>query len=120
MNLSEVMKHVLNTCEIKYNGVTISKELIIKAFGDFLSQTIDKKNHNTGLVMHTGSVCFDVLMVTFAAITNLVSNQTNTEDVIGSLNEGDIVLYGGTKKERYVYEGIIDGKQIKLQTFYLQ
>lgn len=112
MELSDVMKHVLKTCDIKYNGMIISRELIIKAFGDYLSQTIDKNNHNAGLVMHTGSVCFDVLMVTFAAITNLISNQMNTEDVLESLNVGDIVLYGVSKKERYIYEGIVDGKSI--------
>ena len=111
-SLSKTMQHVLQTCDIELYGKVVSKELLVKTFGDFLAQTIEKKNHNVGMIMHTGSICFDVVAVTFAAITNLVSNNTNVDDTINSFVSGDIVLYGTKKKERYEYVGIIDGSEI--------
>ena len=58
------MYRVFEKCEIQIEGQTISKELLLKTFGDFSTQTIAKRDHNIGLVMHTGSLCFDVVLIT--------------------------------------------------------
>ncbi len=110
--VSEVMRNILNKCEISVNGDTFSKETLIRAYGEFLSQTMEKKKHNVGVVIHSGSLCFDALIITYAAITNLLFNQTSTGDVLESLNIGDIVLYGSNKKERYIFDGYVDGQKL--------
>lgn len=108
----EIMYQVFEKCEIQIEGQTISKELLLKTFGDFLTQTIAKRDHNIGLVMHTGSLCFDVVLITYATILNLISNKVETVDIISSFSEGDTVLYGQPKKCRYIFMGFIDGSEI--------
>lgn len=108
--VSDAMRNVLNKCDIAVDGNTFSKEVLIRAYAEFLSQTVEKRKHNVGVVLHSGSLCFDALIITYAAITNLMFNQTGTGDVLESLRVGDIVLYGSKKKQRYIYEGYVDGE----------
>ena len=109
-DVSSAMRNVLNKCEISVDGNIFSKEVLIQAYADFLSQTMEKRKHNVGVVLHSGSLCFDALIMTYAAITNLMFNQTSTGDMLESLSVGDIVLYGSKKKQRYIL-----GKLMKLQ-----
>lgn len=109
---TEIMEMVLKKCDIMLDGKIISKELLIQSFASFLSQTVGKRKHNVGIVMHTGSVCFDVLALTYAAIINLITNETGSNEIINSMQLGDVVLYGEKKKERYVFDGKIDGRYI--------
>ena len=108
----EILYRVFEKCEIQIEGQTISKELLLKTFGDFLIQTITKREHNIGLVMHTGSICFDAVLITYATVLNLVLNKIATGTVVNSFSDGDIVLYGQSKKSRYVFKGFIDGSEI--------
>ncbi len=108
--VSDAMRNVLNKCEISVDGNIFSKEMLIRAYAEFLSQTMEKRKHNVGVVLHSGSLCFDALIITYAAITNLMFNQTSTGDVLDSLSEGDIVLYGSKKKQRYIFSGYVDGE----------
>lgn len=84
----EIMYRVFEKCEIQIEGQTISKELLLKTFGDFLTQTIAKRDHNVGLVMHTGSLCFDVVLITYATILNLISNKAETGNMVNSFSDG--------------------------------
>ena len=81
---TEIMEMVLKKCDIMLDGKIISKELLIQSFASFLSQAVGKRKHNVGIVMHTGSVCFDVLALTYAAIINLITNETGSDEVINS------------------------------------
>lgn len=110
--IDEIICQVFSECEIQLEGQTISRELILKTFGDYLTQTIDKNEHNIGLIMHTGSVCFDSMLLMYAAILNLISNKVETEDVINSISIGDTVLYGHAKKKRYEFKGFVDAADI--------
>ncbi len=125
MKIKKVMNNIFEKCDICFEGNLISKEKLIIAYRDFLSKTIDKENHNIGIVYHTGSICFDVVAVVFASIINLITNETDTEDVISNLKIGDKVLFDN--KIRCVFDGIIEdgakyfnnkdyvGKYIKLK-----
>lgn len=110
--VSEAMRNILNKCEISVDGNVFSKEMLIRAYAEFLSQTMEKRKHNVGVVLHSGSLCFDALIITYAAITNLMLNQTSTGDVLESLSIGDIVLYGAKKKQRYIFNGYVDGETL--------
>lgn len=108
----EILSHILENCEVQVKGQTISKEQLLKTFGDFVAQTITKREHNIGLIMHTGSICFDALLIVYATVMNLITNKTDTNDMINSLSDGDTVLYGETKKSRFVFRGFVDGSNI--------
>lgn len=109
-NVSETMLNLLNQCEISLNGDVFSKEKLMQTYADFLAQTLEKRTHNLGVVLHSGSICFDALIITYSAITNLLFNQMSISDLVEMLEVGDIVLYGNTKKQRYVFEGFVDGE----------
>lgn len=112
------LKKIIEKCKILYKDQCISEPPILQAYIRYLSLAHRRDEHNVGVILHTPSICFDVLAITFSAIINLISNETSTGDFLESLSEGTMVLYKGEKKiERYRYEGreIRKGKEyIKL------
>lgn len=108
MHVSEIMRSVLGKCEILLESNVFSHEELIKSYIEFLSSTYEKKEHNIGVILHTGSACFDAMLLTYAAISNLLENEFDVEEFILSLSTGDLVLY---KNKRYEFEGIkvLDG-----------
>lgn len=109
------IREILKKIKIQIDGQTISKEQLLVVFGNYLIQTLSNSNHTVGLVMHTGSICFDAILVTYVTLLNLISNKAETEDVINSFSEGDVVLYGAKKKSRFVFEGFIDGADLGVE-----
>lgn len=103
MTPKEKMKQVISKINCSYDNNLISKEYLINVYEEFLCNTFSGKIHNTGIVLHTGSICFDVISLVFAAISNIVLNDNNVENVLGSISNGDIVTYN---KHRYIYRGI--------------
>ena len=104
------MDRIFEKCEIQIEGQTISKELLLKTFGEFLTQTMDKREHNVGLVMHTGSICFDVVILIYATMFSLLSNKIRTGNIISLFSDEDIVIY--KKNKRYKFKGFYDGNEI--------
>ena len=105
MNAIEAISKIIDNCDILLNGEVFSKELLMRTFAEFLSVTTEKDTHNTGFVLHTGSICFDALALAYSLATCLVYNDAQAKDVIRSLNKGDAVLYGKKKKSRYIFRG---------------
>lgn len=112
-SIRSVMKKIIEKCDVCINGNVISKELLIKTFSEFISSTIEDKHHNIGIVLHTGSICFDAILIAYAAISNILYNETDATDLIRSLHIGDLVLcYNGskgkTKPSKWVFEGFVN------------
>ena len=101
MNLKDAMENLIQNCEICFEGNVISREKILRAYLKYFINTADKLKHNVGVVLHTGSIAFDVIAVTYAAISNLILNSTSSRDVLEDLDVGDMVLYGDQKRSRY-------------------
>lgn len=111
--IREVMNKIITSCDVCIDGNIISRELLLETFADFIVSTIEKEKHNVGIVLHTGSVCFDAIMLACAAVSNLLYNQTNASDIISQLIPGDIVLYynsnkSNSKAQRYIFKGFVD------------
>lgn len=100
------LKLVTEKCKIFYKEQLISTPPLLQAFIRYISITFNRREHNIGIIQHTDSICFDILLITFSAFINLLSNSSSTEDFLLGLKPGDMVLYQtGKKIERYVYEG---------------
>ena len=91
-SIRNAMKRIIDKCDVCIDGNVISKELLIKTLSGFISSTIEDKCHNVGIVLHTGSICFDAILLAYAAISNILYNETNAADLIHSLRDGDVVL----------------------------
>ncbi len=92
-SVSTVLQRIIDRCDICLDGNVISRELLMSAQSRFVAETIAKDKHNVGVVLHTGSVCYDVIMIAYAAVSNILFNQSDPESVVQSLNPGDLVLY---------------------------
>lgn len=103
MKAKKLVDNVIRNCDFIYQGDLISKEELLRAYGKFLGETFEKEQHNISIVLHTGSICFDIVTVIFAALSNLVLNDNNVKNVLDSLNVGDMVTFKGAN---YIYKGI--------------
>ena len=92
------INEIFSKCKIAIEGNVISNETLMKYFSGYLSTASEKDEHNTGFVLHTGSICFDALAIVHAAITCMIYNESDTDDIISSLRPGDLVLYTPEKR----------------------
>lgn len=111
--IREAMNKIIKSCDVCIDGNVISQELLLATFSDFILSTIEKEKHNVSIVLHTGSVCFDAIILACAAVSNLLYNQTNANDIISQLIPGDVVLYynsnkSNSKAQRYTFKGFVD------------
>lgn len=104
-SISHYMKKILERCEICLDGCVISQELLMRAFLSFISKTIEKDRHNINIVLHTGSVCFDAVLLSYIAISNILYNETDPIELVHSLAPGDLVMY---QKQRYEFMGFVN------------
>lgn len=102
MNNTNLMKHVIEKCDLLLEDSLISKEELLKVFSEFIANTYDEKKHNVGFILHTGSICFDIILITAIAISNLVLDETEVDDVINSFEIGVTVIYD---KQRFIFGG---------------
>lgn len=100
------LKLVTQKCTFFYKQQLISTPQLLQAFIRYLTITFSSQEHNVGVILHTDSIIFDVLCISYSAIINLLSNQTTSEDFLMTLKEGDMVLYKfNNKTGRYRYAG---------------
>ena len=101
-NNLEYMRKIINSCDIMLEGDVISKERLLQEYADFLGATVWTEDRTVGLLLHTGSVCFDAVSLIFAAVSNWKHNTKTPEEIIASLEVGDTVVYGS---KRCIYRG---------------
>lgn len=115
-NNLEYMRKIINSCDIMLEGAIISKERLLQEYADFLGATVWNEDHTVGLLLHTGSVCFDAISLIFAAVSNWKHNSKTPEEVIDSLEIGDTVVFN---QKRQIYHGKVKlhgTTYIKLET----
>ena len=105
MSANDMMRSILEKCEIILENEVISKELLLRTYSEFLLQTIDKEKHNVGIVLHTGSICFDVVTIVYAIASCLVNNKATGDDLINNLEAGNKVIYGNRHKKIFEFIG---------------
>ena len=113
-NINKQMMNVFENCDLMLDGEIFSKELLVKTVAEFLAKTTSEHEHNVGIILHTGSVVFDAVALAYAAISNMLANETKSDDIISALSPGDLVLYGNPTQKRYVFREVFtdtDGKR---------
>ena len=106
MELADKIKRIITQYDLYIEENVFSKEQLIRSFAKFISSTSERDKHNTGFVMHTGSICFDALAIIYAAVSCMIYNESDTEKIISSLKPGDMILY--TRDKRTV-KGVFKG-----------
>ena len=104
---NELIRYVMDACKISLDGDVISHETISEFFCHYLSETAEKGSHNLGIVLHTGSIIFEALAVTYAAISCVLQSQTSPTEIIENLEHDDIVVFiKEESRERYRFDKI--------------
>lgn len=108
---------ITNRLYIKLQNDNLSEEPILIQLKNYLADIIsnDTNSHKTGFVFHTGSICYDALVLAYSYLMT-VEHDEDSFDTVSSLKEGDMVLHKGKRKR---YKGItteFGGKHIKLES----
>ena len=90
---NDVFLHFLDSCDIYLNDKLFSRELLLRAYANFIIKTNQSKNHDVGIALHTGSILFDAMTLLYATVGNMVLNSIQTDDIVESLQIGDMVTY---------------------------
>lgn len=103
MTDQQVLLQLTENCDIFFEDSLISRELLIQKYSDFLAASISSKEHSSSIALHTGSVCFDIVIFIMAALACVSMDETDADEIIATLQDGDMVLY---KNKRYRWRGI--------------
>ena len=98
----DVMKSVINKCDIRFDNSWISHELLLQTFAHFINESSKEEGHSVAIALHTGSILFDAIAVAYAAISNMLLDESDSIGLLRSLNIGDTVIY---KDSRYSFNG---------------
>lgn len=99
---------ILKECKIYYGDALISSEIVLKDFAKFLCLHSDDRIRT---VLHTGSVCFDVLSFVYSIFLAMLKNTMSNDSIVESLKIGDMVIFGN-KRQRWL--GISDDNGHKI------
>ena len=105
MKANEAFLRFINTFDIYLNDNLFSKEPLLRSYAQFIVQTNQSKEHDVGIALHTGSILFDAITVLYATIGNMILNSIQTDDIVDSLQIGDMVTYNNG---RYRYSGVVE------------
>ena len=97
--MDKALNSFYEKCKVAINGNIISDEKLLKEFVKYIRETSCAAEHNVGLVMHTGSDCFDVLMLVHSVIVSILCSSITTVDIIDDLEVGDTVIYNDARYE---------------------
>ena len=116
MERYELLKNTLDKCEIILEEDIISKENILIAVKNFLLDSCMEKKHTSSFLLHTGSICYDAVVFCVAIFANLLLDENDAVEDIGSLEKGTKVTY---KKMMWYFEGLYDGDEQSLKGRYV-
>lgn len=107
MSTEEQLRLLVERCTILYQGVPIPGSLILDDYSKYLNSSYDNK---TNIVLHSGSIFFDVLSVVYSILSPMINSMVSNDSIVESLKPGDLFIMF---KSRRRFEGIeiVDGKK---------
>lgn len=116
--VNRTMNIVREKCRIFFDDEDISRGLLLQTFLGYIADTLHDEERRPGLIYHTGSPIFDLLLTSFLAISCIAEDTLTPEQIVDMLHPGDLVLYGGTRaqvleRDAHGYLKLISGTQSK-------
>ena len=100
---------LIGKVDIYYKGKAISNEVVLKIEERFMTEAFtDNNSHRTLFVLHTGSECYDAIVLAIASLGLVFLDIANALDVTKEIKEGDLVTYN-SKRWMYLGTEIING-----------
>ncbi|MDO5381929.1 MAG: DrmE family protein [Eubacteriales bacterium] len=98
----EKFLELINKLRIFLEGEEISGEKVLRVERDFIASSFASEEHTTSIVLHTGSVCYEVVAFVLICLAEIIFDEASAEDIISDLPEQSIVTY---KNKRWIYCG---------------
>lgn len=89
----QVLTNLVNKCEIYFEDSLISKEWILKKYAEFFVSSLSDVDRSVSIALHTGSICFDAIACTVAAIACILLDKTDADTIVASFKIGDMIQY---------------------------
>lgn len=100
-------KEVFNAISILFDGNNLTEMENLYNYGEYICDLLDgDAKHTTSLLLHTGSEYYQVVAIVLSALNVLLNNNTDLDDLLQSLQEGDLLLVDG---QRVKFLGVKDG-----------
>jgi len=103
MSTTSSLKEICENCEIVFQGETIAKEGILAAYSQFLLSSLDGEGSKVCVSLHTGSLCFDIMLVIYLTLLCINKDDTTVDDIIHTMEVESPVIYG---KSRAIFKGL--------------
>ena len=103
MNKYPLLYNIFKKCDIAIDGDIISKEQLMQFYKSFLNDVVDDDLTKTGVIMHTGSICFDAMLIITATLSCILNNDYDAVETIYGLKPDDLIIFG---KEKYYFKSI--------------
>ena len=97
-------------CDILFDNSLISKEPILRKYAEFFSKKITSEESVPSLGLHTGSVYFDIVTIILSLFFCMVSDETDADEIIESLEYGDMVTF---ENKRFRWLGVEEREGIR-------
>ena len=111
MTKKDIIKQLINKCDLIYDNGIISKEPVLIDFWDYLATNSENYNKNISHILHPGSELYDALILFYISFLAILNNEFDMDDFIHNLESGSLVLFEDKygKTERYRVVGIEKG-----------
>ena len=114
--INERILGLLNKCDILFENELVSSNLVMSTFSNYLVDLLDSAEKRTGLIYHTGSPIFDILLTLYIALACLVYDESSPQELVDSLKPRDLVIYiDGNQKTRAEFIELTDNGSIKIR-----
>ena len=91
-------KEIFNRINIIYDGIELNKITALQNYGEFLCDVLDSdKRHTAAIALHTGSEYYQAIAVAISAINCIFYRNTDTADLIESLEVNEILMIDGQR-----------------------
>lgn len=106
-----LLKDVIDSCDIYINKELISQENVIEIEKEFLAESFESEKHSKSIFLHTGSLCYDAVVLVLSVLVDIIYDDIDIDDYIDSFEigmrveyKGNHYKYIGSENELYVLE----------------
>lgn len=85
--------NMMKKSDILFGNEVISDSLLISTFSDYVSELMGGTERGSGIVYHTGSSIFDLVLTLYTALSCLLYDEMTPQELVSSLNYGDMIIY---------------------------
>ncbi len=101
--MDKILIDAIKKINIELEDEVISAETILEQLELYMTDQVmtEESQHGSGFVFHTGSNCYDAIILSFAFLDAMTKSSVDANELVHSLKPGDMVIrYEGRRQYR--------------------